>query len=328
MRGTVLETCLSFLPGVGAQRERRLREEGLLCWHDLLAAPRPAAGWGRAEWDALRAVCEQSRQALERGDALYFTRRLPTREQWRVLAHWHDRLSCFDIETSGLSCDSQVTLVACWHRGAPLSFLAGENLDAFLELLDEVGVLVSFNGAGFDVPRVLDRFHIPALPCAHVDVRWLCHHAGWGGGLKRIEREQGLRRPADLEGVDGAEAVWLWRAWSERGDAAARRLLERYCMADAVMVGLLADRLLARQGIPVAADAAERWGRVEAFLPGPGLAAAVAVPAAAGRAEGGAPVAPLSADAREGSPPGLSRAEKQARLRARWRQVRDGERRN
>ena len=320
-----LQHYLAFLPHIGPKREAALRDDGCLSWDDILKLPRPAAGLDCFAWDEVCRATESSLCALARDDVAYFAARVPPPEQWRVLAQWFGCASYFDIETSGLEADSIVTLVCCFHGGQPLHFLAGENLDDFLELLESVKLLVSFNGASFDVPRVLDRFHIPELPCAHIDLRWLCHRAGWRGGLKKIERDLGLRRPADLVGLGGAEAVWLWRAWSEFGDEKARRTLERYCAADTVMLKMLASKLCARQGVEVALPLeGDLWRAVHEALPDlgrPVLAAPQAVELTPAKP---APAPVVSADLFSisemvGATAGLSRAEKQARLRERWR---------
>lgn len=290
------------------------------------------AGLDVLAWDEVRAAAEQSLRALEADEAGYFTSRLPPLEQWRVLAHWFEKASFFDIETSGLEADSIVTLVCCFHGGRPLCFLANENLDDFLDLLENVKLLVSFNGASFDVPRVLDRFHIPELPCAHVDLRWLCHHVGWRGGLKKIEKAQGLRRPPDLEGLGGAEAVWLWQAWAECRDERSRRTLERYCSADTVMLKILAGKLCALQGAALSVpEEAGLWTLIHEALPDLGRPERVATePCVEDPSLPKPQPAPVvSADLFSisemvGSTAGLSRAEKQARLRERWRQHRDG----
>jgi hypothetical protein len=325
-----LQQHIRHLPHIGPQREMALRLEGCDCWADIVNAPQPLAGLDVFAWDEVCAAAEQSLRALQADDVAYFVKRLPPFEQWRVLTHWYGQASYFDIETSGLEADSIVTLVCCFHAGQPLRFLAGENLDDFLELLEQVKLLVSFNGASFDVPRVLDRFHIPELPCAHVDLRWLCHHAGWRGGLKAIERTLGLRRPPDLDGLGGAEAVWFWQAWSERGDAQAKRTLERYCAADTVMLKLLSAKLCARQGAAVSASAeADVWALVHAAFPDLGrpLSAAPPVPEPAPPKPSAGPV--VSADlfsiaSMVNAAEGATRAEKQARLRERWRQHRSG----
>ena len=103
-----LTRYLELMPHVGAERGRALRREGCLCWRDLLDAASPLAGFDRTAWDAARAAAEAALRALDADDATYFTTRLAPREQWRVLAHWFDRASFFDIETSGLDADSMV----------------------------------------------------------------------------------------------------------------------------------------------------------------------------------------------------------------------------
>jgi len=328
----VLQQGLRHLPHVGPQREQRLRQEGCGCWSDILNAARPVAGIDVFAWDEICRACEQSLRALEADQATYFASHLPPREQWRVLAHWFGASSYFDIETSGLDIGSTVTLICCFHRGTPLRFLAGENIEDFLDLLEQVKVLVSFNGASFDVPRVLDRFHIPDLPCAHVDLRWLCHHLGWRGGLKQIESGLGLRRPPDLVGLGGAEAVDLWREWSEQGDNHAKRTLERYCVADTVMLSLLASCLLAQHGVSATSfSESELWHRVSEAFPAEGDPAFTSPPVPhAGVPPLKRPHDPVvaadhfSIAEMMGAVHGLSRAEKQARLRERWRQLRNG----
>lgn len=327
-----LQHYLQFLPHVGPQREKRLRAEGCACWSDVLDTVHPAAGFDLLEWNEIRAAAEADLRAVAADDVALFTGRLPALEQWRVLAQWFDRASFFDIETSGLEADSIVTLVCCFHEDRPLRFLADENLDDFLDLLEQIKLLVSFNGASFDVPRVLARFHIPELPCAHVDLRWLCHHAGWRGGLKKIEKMLGLQRPPDLDGLGGAEAVWLWQAWSGKRDARARRTLERYCSADTALLKLVAGRLCALKGAAVTMpEEAHIWRLIHEALPDLGRPESAHVPPRPldPPPPKPAPTPVVSADLFSitemiGSTGGLSRAEKQARLRERWRQHRCG----
>jgi len=321
-----LQHYLRILPHVSPQRDKALRLEGCACWSAVLNAPRPLAGLDVFAWAEVRAAAEQSLRAVQAGNIAYFTEKLPALEQWRVLAQWFEQASYFDIETSGLEADSIVTLVCCFHEGQPLRFMADENLEDFLDLLESVQLLVSFNGASFDVPRVLDRFHIPELPCPHVDLRWLCHHAGWRGGLKKIERALGLRRPPDLEGLGGAEAVWLWQAWAEQDDEKAKRTLERYCSADTVMLKVLAGKLCELQGFPVRMPAEnELWSLVHEALPDLGRpASAMPQPAVEPPFPKPEPAPAVSADLFSitemiGSTAGLSRVDKQARLRERWR---------
>jgi uncharacterized protein YprB with RNaseH-like and TPR domain len=310
---TALEQALLHLPHIGPKRAERLAAAGCGCWSAILAADNPLR-LAPERWAETVAAARRSLEALAADDPRPLSGALATAEHWRVLDHWFDRASFFDIETSGLEPESEVTLVACLHRGELRLFLKGENLDDFLGLLEEVKLLVSFNGSGFDVPRIEDRFHVPRIPCAHVDLRWLCHHRGWRGGLKAIERQLGLARPADLAGLGGAEAVWLWQLWSEKRDPAARRTLERYCAADTVALQRLAAELLAAHGCAVTVPEAEAlWRVVHARLPPPDRPVVRPPPA---------PLPPLAAAAAAAADPARSRAEKQKRLRELWRGLR------
>jgi uncharacterized protein YprB with RNaseH-like and TPR domain len=138
------------------------------------------------------------------------------------------------------------------------TFVENENLDEFLELLDDVSLLASFNGSSFDVPRILDAFHIPELPCPHIDLRWVCHHQGWKGGLKDITEKLGIKRPGDLQYADGLLAVQLWYRWMNHNDEVALKQLLRYCGSDVILLLLLAQRLAGRD----AAAFGEIWSQL------------------------------------------------------------------
>ena len=236
--------------GIGAERLRELENAGIRDWDQLaLYADNLTLGdTGRAR---LRAEIEQCDRAITERNLRHLVHAFEGRDHWRILAHCFPSASYFDIETSGLDMDSHITVVSCLHRNSVYNFVHGENLEAFLDLLEEVDLLVSFNGASFDVPQVLRSFHIPELPCAHIDLRWICYHDKMPGGLKSIEKHLDINRPQDLQGVDGDEAVWLWQLWKNRGTKRARERLLRYCSADAVSLKLLSTRLLSLHDVSV-----------------------------------------------------------------------------
>lgn len=237
----ITEALLHF-PGIGPARLAQLQQQGVRQWADIVA---------RADLlpPRLREPCvteaERCLAALDRGDVGLLAESLHPHDKWRVLHGFLDQISFFDIETSGLEYDAEITVIACWHHGVLKTFVADENLDEFLELLDDVTLLASFNGNSFDVPRVLDAFHIPRLPCAHLDLRWPCYHQGYRGGLKEIAERAGIARPGDLAHADGALAVRLWARWRGFGDRRALQELLRYCASDAALLRLLARRLCA-----------------------------------------------------------------------------------
>jgi len=66
-------------------------------------------------------------------------------------------------------------------------------------------------------------------------------------GLKVIEKQLALRRPATVRDVDGHEVVLLFERWL-RGDMGARIKLIRYCQTDILTTYLTAGLLLQKMG--------------------------------------------------------------------------------
>ncbi len=257
----MIRQALRHLPGIGPGRLNDLLQAGIRSWSDILDQPLPdTVRLSPRSWETIQSHVRACEQALQADDLTSLVQTLAKPDHWRILAHGFERASYFDIETTGLECDSQITLIVCHHRGRLHTFVKDENLDDFLELLEDVELLVSFNGASFDVPRILAHYHIPELPCAHLDLRWICYHVGLKGGLKLIEPRLGIRRPWDLQGVDGAQAVWLWNLWEHRRDPQAREKLLRYGRADVLALKLVAAYLLRHKGCPVdCPEPADLW---------------------------------------------------------------------
>ena len=241
----MIAEALRHCAGIGPIRLARLHEIGVRSWWDVLDRPQRIPAGLRS---GLVAESRRCADALEAGDVSYFVDRFTGSDKWRILAHFFERTSFFDIETMGLEQHAPITVIVCWHRSRLWSFVEHENLDAFLELLEDVTLLASFNGGSFDVPRVCDAFHIPQLPCPHLDLRWACYHQGMRGGLKEIAASLGFARPSDLLDVDGEEAIRLWTGWRQHQDRAARDGLIRYCAADVLLLLLIAARLTGQRG--------------------------------------------------------------------------------
>jgi len=66
-------------------------------------------------------------------------------------------------------------------------------------------------------------------------------------GLKVIEKQLALRRPATVRDVDGHEVVLLFERWL-RGNMGARIKLIRYCQTDILTTYLTAGLLLQKMG--------------------------------------------------------------------------------
>jgi uncharacterized protein YprB with RNaseH-like and TPR domain len=84
-------------------------------------------------------------------------------------------------------------------------FIAGQNLDQPPGRLKKYSVVVTLNGAGFDLRFLKLAFEDLEVPPIHIDLRWVTRRLGCRGGLKSIEREFGIRRDESVEDVDGHE---------------------------------------------------------------------------------------------------------------------------
>ena len=229
-----------MLSGIGRVIERRLWGEGIKTWSNFLAASsiRGLSAGRKALYD--KDIWEAHARYTQ-DDARYFGVVLPQREQWRLYEWLRERAVYLDIETDSFG---QITIVGCYGHGRFTSFVRGESLNA-RQLADELSqydLLVTFCGTTFDVPMLLA--HYPGLPLdhPHIDLCFVGRQLGYRGGLKAIEAQLDIPRAAELQGLNGHDAVLLWNRWLHSRDEDARARLLCYNKADCVNLVQLADR--------------------------------------------------------------------------------------
>lgn len=238
--------------GIGPIIEKRLHAKGIYTWEDLLSYKGALPINNLQNYNDLFSEIKTFIEAKAKGDLNFLIDRFPQEEKWRILADYFSRASYFDIETTGLSLTkSEITVIVCFHRGKLHTFVQGENLNDFFPLLDEIELLVSFNGTVFDIPMIESKFRLSLAKYPQVDLRWISYYSGFQGGLKEIEKQLSIFRPRDLLGMDGYQAVLLWKEWQETSNLKAKKKLIRYCQADVLSLILLAGALLEKKNVPI-----------------------------------------------------------------------------
>ena len=233
----------SFIPvrGVGETTERRLWENGVTHWDEF-----DGSVVGSTLADRIETFIDDGRTHLNRGDISIFAEALPAASRWRCYENVSDETCFLDIETTGLSAETNdVTTVSLHQGGETKTFVKGRDLTAtrLTRELEASALLVTFNGQRFDVPFLETCFDIE-IDVPHVDLMYPCKKIGLDGGLKPIEKELGIDR--DTPDISGRDAVRLWREY-ERGDEGALETLVEYNRADTAnlepLMEIVADRL-------------------------------------------------------------------------------------
>jgi uncharacterized protein len=243
----MVRASFQLVPGLGPTRERRLWEAGVTDWTALPEAP-PAA-LSPTLRPTLAAAVADAERALARADLAALARALPTGEHWRLYGAFAERAVYLDIETDS---EEGVTAVGLLDGRGPRVLLAGRDLAAAPDCLPPDCLLVTFNGASYDLP-ILERF-FPGWrrPAAHVDLRPVLGRLGHHGGLKAIEQQTGVGRPEHLRRMNGQVACWMWRH-ALRGDRRALCLFAEYNLYDTVnlrpLMAMAYNRLSAATGV-------------------------------------------------------------------------------
>lgn len=222
-----------LLPSIGEITERSLWRKGIDTWDDFIESG-DLQGFSRHRKARLDARLREAEEFLSAGETGYFTSMLPPSEHWRLLNRFKGDTAYLDIETDGLGHDARITVVGVHRNGRTNTLVRGQDLTtgSLRKHLEGCKVLVTFNGASFDLPILQHSFpfSVPRIP--HVDLCHACSRIGLRGGLKIVERKIGLGRPQEVDYVTGEEAGYLWKLWENKGRENALRLLLRYNMED------------------------------------------------------------------------------------------------
>jgi len=238
----MLQNSFIFLDGIGPRKEQSLWQKGVLTWTDFrdVGHIRGISDECKVKMDDELASAEES---LRSKNSSYFAIHLPTKEQWRCIGDFRESVAFLDIETTGISYRSPITVVGIYDGARMHTLVRGQNLTRgnLKGILSAASMMVTFNGSSFDLPMIESQFPgvVPEIP--HVDVKHPLRRLGYVGGLKRIERDLDIERDRRVEYMTGEDAVYLWHLWERKGSKNALDLLIEYNAEDCRNLKTLAE---------------------------------------------------------------------------------------
>ncbi|MFC1869131.1 ribonuclease H-like domain-containing protein [Thermodesulfobacteriota bacterium] len=234
----MLRNTFIHIHGIGPKTEQNLWHRGIHTWEDFLSHEGPVLS--RTRDPMVSAQLEDS--IKNRSDIRFFADRLPVSDVWRIFDQFKGKAVYLDIETSGgYQGLDEITVIGLYDGRTVHSFVNGWNLAEFELVIATYELVITFNGSSFDLPFIRRCFPNISLPPGHIDLRFFLKKLGYQGGLKVVEKDFGILRDPEVGGMDGHEAVKLWRAY-QWGDENALDLLIKYNTADIVNLKPLMEK--------------------------------------------------------------------------------------
>ncbi len=234
----MLQNSFVHLPGIGADTEQKLWDQGLKTWDDLSLNLSRLFGPQKAKKVAF--ALDESQAAHQAGEIKYFQEKFKSAEMWRLLPSLIQKKSAIaylDIETTGLGFPPQCqsTTISVLFKGQLHIEHDRQKKRQLLEQIQtEAELLVTFNGGTFDLPFLRREFRL-LLRQTHLDLRYWMARLDYKGGLKKVQKafsEIHQRRSMDIDGFD---AVRLWNLHL-RGVPKALETLMTYNAEDTVVL--------------------------------------------------------------------------------------------
>jgi uncharacterized protein len=239
----MIRNSFSILNGIGERLEKKLWRTGILTWDNFInaSAINFLSSNKKHFYDARLsdASCE-----LDKANAEYFANMIKRRDHWRLFSIFKGEAVCLDIETNGLMPGSggYVTMVGLYNGFDYKSFIRNINLtpENLRNELSGYKYLITFFGAGFDIPFLMRAMPDLKFDIPHFDICFGSKRIGFRGGLKKLEQELGITRDKSVKGINGYDAIKLWEN-ARRGSSDALQLLEIYNKEDTVNLLQIAD---------------------------------------------------------------------------------------
>ncbi len=231
-----------FLERIGDKLEQNIWQNKIYNWDSFLRRTN-IKGLSRHRKLYYNRKILNAKKALYNFDSSYFLGLLPQSEMWRLYDFFKEDAVFLDIETTGLNKDDDITVFGLYDGINTKIMIKGINLDytALKKELQKYKMIVTFNGASFDLPFIKRVYPslIPKIP--NFDVKSITDKLGLKGGLKNIEKNLGIKRSNIVEKFYGGDALTLWRMYRATGDEYYLNLLVEYNEYDIINLKIVAE---------------------------------------------------------------------------------------
>ena len=239
-KAKLLRQTFIHIPGVGQETEASLWKQGCNSWsHYLEDLNRFKIG--TADRETVRKQLLSSVTSLESRRHQFFSQCLGAREAWRAFPDFRSSCVYLDIETDGGQSGDSVTVIGLYDGKEFQCLVKGDNLENFRDIISNYSMVVTFFGSGFDIPVLQKRFPGLQLDQIHLDLCPALKRVGIRGGLKSIEKSLGIKRSPLTEGLNGYDAILLWRQFERNRNESALERLVAYNREDVVNLERLAE---------------------------------------------------------------------------------------
>jgi len=233
----MLNESFTFLENVGGKKEVKIKEQ-VRDWNGFLNQNKIN---GLSDTNKIR--CNEqilkAKQALINNNASFF---INFPEPIKLFNFFKDECVYLDIETTGYYGD--ITVIGLYDGYETKMMIKGYNLnkEVIKNELQKYKMIVTFNGASFDLPVIKKYFGADVIPeVPHLDLRFACAKIGLKGGLKKIEKKLGISRSNEVNSMSGADAVNLWNQFQTTGNKKYLKLLIKYNQEDIINLKTIAN---------------------------------------------------------------------------------------
>ncbi|PIN80646.1 exonuclease [Candidatus Woesearchaeota archaeon CG10_big_fil_rev_8_21_14_0_10_34_8] len=241
----MIKNSFIFLDKISHRTEQSLWQQNIHTWDNFIEK-KQIKGISNTRKIFYDQKINHAKQAVIEDNAEFFAKHFPNSEHWRLYNYFKDQVCFLDIETSGYYGD--ITVIGIYDGKDTKTMVKGKNLDPCLlkNLLSQYKMIITFNGSSFDLP-VIKRYYPNSVPnVLHLDLRHPLAKLGFSGGLKRIEKQLGIKRAEEVSNVNGADAVYLWQQYRATGNEKYINLLVQYNEEDIINLKPLADFVYAK----------------------------------------------------------------------------------